>query len=122
MVPQTPASRGGSIPSRTRSSTQRVENPKVRRDLARRHPWLRARTTRVTDASTATAYSISQQFVTTAWSIVFAIGLVVWVFGWTGGKKLVTDSYTGAKEKVAEERAARRHRVDADTAAEEPAA
>ena len=43
----------------------------------------------VTDATTATAYSVAQQLVTTAWNIVFAIMLVVWVFGWTGGKELV---------------------------------
>ena len=43
----------------------------------------------VTDATTATAYSVAQQLVTTAWNIIFAILLVVWVFGWTGGKELV---------------------------------
>ncbi len=56
------------------------------------------------DADTATAYSIGQQLVTTAWNMVFAIALVVWVFGWTGGRKLVTESYTGAKEKAAEQK------------------
>ena len=40
----------------------------------------------VTDATTATAYSVAQQLVMTAWNIIFAILLVVWVFGWTGGK------------------------------------
>jgi glycosyltransferase 2 family protein len=57
-----------------------------------------------TDATTATAYSLGQQLITTAWNIVFAIGLTVWVFGWTGGKSLVTESYSGAKEKVAEQK------------------
>jgi hypothetical protein len=60
-----------------------------------------------TDADTATAYSIGQQLVTTAWNMAFAIALAVWVFGWTGGKALVTESYTGAKEKVAEQKAHR---------------
>ena len=36
-----------------------------------------------TNAATATAYSISQQLVTSAWNIVFAVVLVSWVFGWT---------------------------------------
>jgi uncharacterized membrane protein YbhN (UPF0104 family) len=60
-----------------------------------------------TDADTATAYSIGQQLVTTAWNMAFAIALAVWVFGWTGGKSLVTESYTGAKEKVSEQKAQR---------------
>ena len=55
-------------------------------------------------ADTATAYSIGQQLVTTAWNMLFAIALVVWVFGWTGGKSLVTESYAGAKVKVAEQK------------------
>ena len=42
-----------------------------------------------TDAATATAYSISQQLVTSAWNVVFAVVIVSWVFGWTGGKALV---------------------------------
>ena len=56
------------------------------------------------DADTATAYSIGQQLVTTAWNMVFAIALVCWVFGWTGGKSLVTESYSGAKEKASEQK------------------
>jgi uncharacterized membrane protein YbhN (UPF0104 family) len=63
-----------------------------------------------TDAETATAYSIGQQLVTTAWNVVFALALVVWVFGWTGGKKLVTTSYEDAKVKAADEKAARAER------------
>ena len=42
-----------------------------------------------TDAATATAYSISQQLVTSAWNVLFAVALVSWVFGWSGGKALV---------------------------------
>ena len=43
----------------------------------------------VTDAATATAFSLGQQLAITAWNIVFAVVLVVWAFGWTGGKLLV---------------------------------
>src|SRR4029078_5160821 len=64
----------------------------------------------VTDATTATAYSVAQQPVMTAWTIVFAILLVVWVFGWTGGRALVESSYADAKEKAAEQKAARAER------------
>ena len=54
----------------------------------------------VTDAATATAYSLGQQLAITAWNIAFAVVLVVWAFGWTGGKLLVEQSYTDAKVKV----------------------
>ncbi len=59
------------------------------------------------DADTATAYSIGQQLVTTAWNMLFAIVLACWVFGWTGSRGLVTESYAGAKEKVSEQKAQR---------------
>jgi uncharacterized membrane protein YbhN (UPF0104 family) len=52
-----------------------------------------------TSASTATAYSIGQQLVISAWDVVFAIVLVSWVFGWSGGKELVESSYKDAKVK-----------------------
>jgi len=55
-----------------------------------------------TDAATATAYSISQQIVTSAWNVVFAVLLVCWVFGWSGGKALVESSYSDAKVKSRE--------------------
>jgi uncharacterized membrane protein YbhN (UPF0104 family) len=55
---------------------------------------------RYTDSATATAYSLTQQLVTSATNVVFALVLVVVVFGWTGGKLLVSESYAGAKEKV----------------------
>jgi uncharacterized membrane protein YbhN (UPF0104 family) len=53
-----------------------------------------------TDSSTATAYSLSQQLVTSAVNIIYALILVLLIFGWTGGKALVESSYSGAKEKV----------------------
>jgi uncharacterized membrane protein YbhN (UPF0104 family) len=61
----------------------------------------------VTDPATAAAYSTAQQLIVTAFNIVFAVVLVVWAFGWSGGKILVTSSYEGAKEKVAEQKAER---------------
>lgn len=71
-----------------------------------------------TDAATATAYSISQQLVTSAWNIVFAVVMVSWVFGWTGGKELVRSSYDDAKVKSREmkERHKRKREAEADQA------
>ena len=59
-----------------------------------------------TDARTATAFSVAQQLVGTAWNVVFALILVLTVFGWTNGKALVKTSYNEAKQ-----RAAARHSV-----------
>jgi uncharacterized membrane protein YbhN (UPF0104 family) len=64
----------------------------------------------VTDAATATAYSLGQQLAITAWNIAFAVVIVVWAFGVAGGKDLVEQSYTDAKVKVAEEKARRAER------------
>src|SRR3954453_8370290 len=61
----------------------------------------------VTDAATATASSLGQQLAITAWNVVLALVLVVWAFGWTGGKLLVEQSYTDAKVKVEEQKAQR---------------
>jgi uncharacterized membrane protein YbhN (UPF0104 family) len=71
-----------------------------------------------TSASTATAYSASQQLITSAWNVVFAVILVSWVFGWSGGKDLVEASYREAKVKSAEikeQRKARRAAKHAET-------
>ncbi|MFN8217921.1 MAG: YbhN family protein [Solirubrobacterales bacterium] len=62
------------------------------------------------DATTATAYSIGQQLVISAWDVVFAVIVVSWVFGWTGGRALVESSYAGAKVKSQEMREKRRQR------------
>ena len=43
--------------------------------------------------SQAIDYSTAQQLITTGWNQIVALVLVVWVFGWTGGKQLVTTSY-----------------------------
>jgi uncharacterized membrane protein YbhN (UPF0104 family) len=58
----------------------------------------------VTDAATATAYSLGQQLAVTAWNIGFAVVLVIWAFGWAGGRQLVETSYADAKVKVAEQK------------------
>ena len=52
-----------------------------------------------TDDTTATAYSLGQQLITTAFNVGFAILLICVVFGWQGGSKLVKDSYADAKVK-----------------------
>jgi uncharacterized membrane protein YbhN (UPF0104 family) len=70
----------------------------------------------VTDPTTATAYSLGQQLITTAWNQIFAIALLIWAFGWTGGKQIVRSSYTEAKDKVAEQQEARRARKAAEPA------
>jgi uncharacterized membrane protein YbhN (UPF0104 family) len=61
----------------------------------------------VTDPATAAAYSTGQQLIVTAWNVLLGVALVVWAFGWTGGKQLVGGSYTDAKTKVAEQKAER---------------
>jgi uncharacterized membrane protein YbhN (UPF0104 family) len=61
----------------------------------------------VTDPATATAYSLGQQLAVTAWNIVFAVVIVIWAFGWAGGKLLVEQSYADAKVKVSEQKAER---------------
>jgi uncharacterized membrane protein YbhN (UPF0104 family) len=54
--------------------------------------------------SPAVHYSPAQQLITTAWNALVAVVLVVWVFGWTGGKTLVGQSYADAKVKVTEQK------------------
>lgn len=66
----------------------------------------------------ATAYSVAQQLVTTTWNIIFAVIVLVWAFGWSGGKSLVSQSYEGAKEKAAEQKAAREAKKAAKEEAE----
>jgi uncharacterized membrane protein YbhN (UPF0104 family) len=65
--------------------------------------------------ATATAYSISQQLVTTAWNLVFAVVMVSWVFGWRGGKELVGSSYRDAKVKSREMKERRRPKKPAES-------
>ncbi|HZO04983.1 MAG TPA: hypothetical protein VFB52_01225 [Solirubrobacterales bacterium] len=65
-----------------------------------------------TNAATATAYSISQQLVTSAWNVVLAVVLVSWVFGWSGGRALVESSYADAKVKSREMKDKRKRHGD----------
>ena len=69
--------------------------------------------------STAVDYSTAQQLITTAWNVTLALVLVVWVFGWTGGKQLVGQSYTDAKVKVAEQKEQRAEKKQAKRAERE---
>ncbi|HTR89022.1 MAG TPA: hypothetical protein VMG62_02810, partial [Solirubrobacteraceae bacterium] len=62
----------------------------------------------ITSTANATAYSVAQQLVTTAWSVLFAIVMVAHAFGWRGGRSLVESSYSEAKEKRTEQSAARK--------------
>jgi uncharacterized membrane protein YbhN (UPF0104 family) len=66
--------------------------------------------------STAIDYSTAQQLITTAWNVLFALVLVVCIFGWTGGKSLVLTSYEGAKEKAAEQKDQRAAKKEAKRA------
>jgi uncharacterized membrane protein YbhN (UPF0104 family) len=63
--------------------------------------------------NTSIAYSTAQQLITTAWNVLFAVILVVWIFGWSGGKELVTTSYAGAKDQVAERKEEHRRKREA---------
>ena len=38
--------------------------------------------------------------------------MLVWVFGWSGGKALVGESYAGAKQKAAERKQAKEKEKD----------
>jgi uncharacterized membrane protein YbhN (UPF0104 family) len=60
--------------------------------------------------SVAVDYSTAQQLITTAWNQIVAIVLVLWVFGWIGGKQLVGGAYSDAKVQVAETKAARKEK------------
>jgi uncharacterized membrane protein YbhN (UPF0104 family) len=65
----------------------------------------------VTSSANATAFSVTQQLIMTAWNILVGLVLVTWAFGWTEGRSLVERSYAEAKEKAAEQRAARKARL-----------
>ncbi len=67
----------------------------------------------VTSATNATAYSVAQQLVTTAWNLILAIILMAWAFGWSGGQQLVEQSYSQAKAEEAKRKAAHQAKKDA---------
>jgi uncharacterized membrane protein YbhN (UPF0104 family) len=62
----------------------------------------------ITSSANANAYSVAQQLVVTAWSILLAILLMVRAFGWSGGKTLVAQSYSQARERSSEKATTRR--------------
>ena len=66
--------------------------------------------------SVAVDYSTAQQLITTAWNILFALVLVVCIFGWTGGKSLVFQSYEDAKVKATEQKEQRAAKKEAKRA------
>ena len=72
----------------------------------------------VTSAANATAYSVAQQLITTAWNLVLAIVLMTWAFGWSGGKQLVETSYGQAKDEQAKRKAAHQAKKAAKAAGE----
>jgi uncharacterized membrane protein YbhN (UPF0104 family) len=76
----------------------------------------------VASSTDATAYSVAQQLVSTAWCILFALILMIRAWGWGGGKQLVSDSYGEAKRRQAEEQEKRRARKAAKSADAEQAA
>jgi uncharacterized membrane protein YbhN (UPF0104 family) len=63
-------------------------------------------------------YSTAQQLITTAWNQILAIVMLLWVFGWSGGKQLVGASYTDAKQKVEDTKEERRLKKEAKKAAQ----
>ncbi len=67
-----------------------------------------------TSTSTATAYSVAQQLIVSAWDVIFAVALVSWVFGWSGGRELVQSSYGEAKLKSRDLKEQRRSRHRAE--------
>jgi uncharacterized membrane protein YbhN (UPF0104 family) len=72
-----------------------------------------------TSAQNATAYSAAQQLITTAWNVIFAVIMVCWVFGWSGGRALVESSYGDAKvrsREMSEERKKRKRERTPGTA------
>ena len=73
----------------------------------------------VASSADATAYSVTQQLVGTAWNIVFALILMIWAWGWGGGKRLVTDSYGEAKRRQADQKEKRQAKKEAKAAAAE---
>jgi uncharacterized membrane protein YbhN (UPF0104 family) len=75
----------------------------------------------VTDPATAAAYSTGQQLIVTAFNVAFGVILVVWAFGWSGGRALVKGSYADAKQKVAEQKADRAAKKEAERAEAEAA-
>jgi uncharacterized membrane protein YbhN (UPF0104 family) len=84
--------------------------------------WNVASLQHVATSQQATAYSVAQQLVGTAWNIVFALALMIWAWGWSGGRQLVSDSYADAKRRQTEETEKRRAKKAARSADAEQSA
>jgi len=78
--------------------------------------WNVASLQHVASPQDATAYSVAQQLVGTAWAILFGLITMIWAWGWGGGKQLVSDSYAEAKRRQEEEAEKRRAKKAAKTA------
>ncbi|HVP75778.1 MAG TPA: lysylphosphatidylglycerol synthase transmembrane domain-containing protein [Gaiellaceae bacterium] len=55
-----------------------------------------------TSSATASAYSVGQQLLATAWNVVLALVFLGAAFGWAGARRLVKQSLGGARERSAE--------------------
>jgi hypothetical protein len=64
----------------------------------------------VATTAQSTAYSVGSQLINTAWNILVGLVLMIWAWGWTGGKQLVSKSYEDAKRAQAEQREKRREK------------
>ena len=78
--------------------------------------WNVASLQHVASPQDATAYSVAQQLVGTAWAILFGLITMIWAWGWGGGKQLVSDSYAEAKRRQEEEAEKRREKKAAKAA------
>jgi uncharacterized membrane protein YbhN (UPF0104 family) len=58
----------------------------------------------------STAFSVASQLINTAWNILVGIVLMIWAWGWSGGKDLVGRSYSEAKRQADEQREKRRQK------------
>ena len=58
----------------------------------------------IADPSTIAAYSLTQQLVLTAWSVLVALVAVVVFFGWRGGRTIITNSLVTARGEIREKR------------------
>src|SRR6185295_15207708 len=64
--------------------------------------------TGVASPTDAAAFSVAGQLISTAWGILFALIVMIWAWGWTGGKQLVSASYQDAKKREQDQREKRR--------------
>jgi hypothetical protein len=68
----------------------------------------------VASSTDATAYSVASQLINTAWAILVGLALMIWAWGWSGGKQIVSKSYDDAKKAQADQREKRRQKKLAD--------